>query len=240
MTRRCEARAVARRSSRSSSRVRTTAICLVIPFISLVGGAPKGEAGSLDLAWTGPTINADGTPLVDLAGYRIYLGAAGLPRCPDDESFGAVAVPPSAPTSGETLAYQVPGLTPGTTYVALITAVDSSGNESGCAGPVSGVAQADLSVSPGGAVSFGSTTVGTATTATFTIQNASGSTIAGRATVGAPFSVVSGGSFSLAPGASETVTVRLQPTTGGIFASNVKFTAGGDTVSRTVTGSATP
>jgi hypothetical protein len=239
MTRRYEARAAARRSSRSSSRVGPTAVCLVIPFISLVVGGLKVEAGSLDLAWTGPTINADGTPLVDLAGYRIYLGAAGLPRCPD-ESFGAVALPPSVPTIGETLAYQVPGLTAGMTYVALITAVDSSGNESGCAGPVSGVAQADVSVSPGGAVSFGSTTVGTATTATFTIQNASGSTIAGRATVGAPFSVVSGGSFSLAPGASETVTVRLHPTTGGTFASNVKFTAGGDTVSRTVTGSATP
>ncbi len=221
------------------SRLRTTVVFLVIPVISLAVSALAVEAGSLDLAWTGPTINADGTPLVDLAGYRIYLGASGLPRCPD-ESFGAVAFPPSAPTSGETLAYQVPGLTPGTTYVALITAVDSSGNESGCAGPVSGIARADLSVSPGSAVSFGSTTVGTATDATFTIQNASGSTITGRATVGAPFSVVSGGAFSLAPGASETVTVRLLSTTEGTFASNVKFTASGDTVSRTVTGSATP
>jgi len=235
----CRQQTAARRSSRSSSRVRTTVGVLAVPFIALVVGALNGEAGSLDLAWTGPTINADGTPLVDLAGYRIYLGAAGLPRCPDEESFGAVALPPSAPISGETLAYQVPGLTPGTTYVALITAVDSSGNESGCAGPVSGVARPDLGVSPGGAVSFGSTTVGTATDATFTIQNASGSTIAGRATVGAPFSVVSGGSFSLSPGASETVTVRLFATMVGTFASNVKFSAGGDTISRTVTGSAT-
>jgi hypothetical protein len=239
MTRRCKIRTAARRSSRSSSRVRTTAICLVIPFIALVVGTLNVEAGSLDLAWTGPTINADGTPLVDLAGYRIYLGAAGLPRCPD-ESFGAVALPPSAPTSGETLAYQVPGLTAGMTYVALITAVDSSGNESGCAGPVSGVAQADVSVSPGGAVSFGSTTVGIGTDATFTVQNLTGSNITGRANVGAPFTVVAGGSFSLAPGASQAVIVRLLSTTVGTFASNVKFTAAGDTVSRTVTGSATP
>ena len=124
------------------------------------------------------------------------------------------------------------------TYFAVVTAVDLSGNESSCSTPASGAARADLSVSPAGGVNLGSTTVGTAVDTTFTVQNTTGSSLTGTASVGAPFSVVSGGSFSLAPSASRTVIVRLLSTTVGSFASNVNFTANGDTVSRTVTGSA--
>lgn len=239
MPRHCETRTDARRSSRSPSRVRTTVFFLVLLCSSSVVGTLNAEAASLDLAWTGPTTNADGTPLTDLAGYRIYLASAVPPRCPDASFGAAVASSAPAPVTGEAVAYQIPGLAAGTTYVALITAVDSSGNESGCAGPVSGVAWADLNVSPGGAVNFGSTTVGTTTDATFTVKNATASSLTGSATVGAPFSVVSGGSFSLAPGASQAVIVRLASPAAGTYASNVNFTANGDTVSRTVTGSAT-
>ncbi|MFQ5610302.1 MAG: putative Ig domain-containing protein, partial [Woeseiaceae bacterium] len=32
------------------------------------------STGSVTVSWTAPTLNADGTPLVDLAGYRIYYG----------------------------------------------------------------------------------------------------------------------------------------------------------------------
>ena len=219
---------------RPYSRRRTTALVL----ISIVVGALNVEAASLNLGWTGPMTNADGTPLTDLAGYRVYLGSGVPPPCPD-ASFDAVASTSAAPTTGETVTYQAPGLSASVTYVALISAVDLAGNESGCAGPVSGLARADLSVSPAGAVNFGSTTVGTAVDTTFTVQNVTGSSMTGAASVGSPFSVVSGGSFSLAPGASQAVIVRLLSTTVGNFASNVNVTANGDTVSRTVTGSAT-
>jgi hypothetical protein len=207
-------------------------------LVSIVAGALNVEAASVNLGWTGPTTNADGTPLTDLAGYRVYLGTAVPPLCPDT-SFGAVPASSAAPTTGETVAYQVPGLTASVMYVALISAVDGAGNESGCSGPVSGLARADLSVSPAGAVNLGSTTVGTAVDTTFTVQNVTGSGMTGAASVGSPFSVVSGGSFSLAPGASQAVILRLLSATVGSFASNVTFTANGDTVSRTVTGSAT-
>ena len=30
--------------------------------------------GSMTLSWTAPTLNTDGTPLMDLAGYKIYFG----------------------------------------------------------------------------------------------------------------------------------------------------------------------
>jgi len=219
---------------RPHSRRRTTALVL----ISIVVGALNVEAASLNLGWTGPMTNADGTPLTDLAGYRVYLGSGVPPPCPD-ASFDAVASSSAAPTTGETVTYQAPGLSASVTYVALISAVDLAGNESGCAGPVSGLARTDLGVSPAGAVNFGSTTVGTAVDTTFTVQNVTGSSMTGAASVGSPFSVVSGGSFSLAPGASQAVIIRLLSTTVGSFASNVNFTANGDTVSRTVTGSAT-
>jgi hypothetical protein len=232
MTHRCEA--LARRSSRLPAWRRTTALVV----IALLVGALRVDAASLTLAWTGPTTNEDGTSLTDLAGYHVYLGSGATPPCPG-ASFGAVAASTSSPTTGEAVAYQVPGLAAGVTYVALITAVDVSGNESGCSGPVSGVARADLAVSPVGTVNVGSTTVGTAVDTSFTVQNATGSSLTGRASIGSPFSVVSGASFSLAPGASQVVTVRLLSSTAGTFASNVNFTANGDTVSRTVTGSVT-
>jgi CARDB len=57
--------------------------------------------------------------------------------------------------------------------------------------------------------------------------------------VGAPFSIVSGGSFTLAAGASQNVVVRFRPTAAGSFAGNVNFTAQGDTIARGVTGATT-
>jgi hypothetical protein len=39
--------------------------------------------GSAQLSWTKPTTNTDGTPLSDLAGYRIYYGR--LPDAPSDQ-----------------------------------------------------------------------------------------------------------------------------------------------------------
>ena len=86
MTCRRDAQAVARKSSRSRSRRRTIALVL----ISIVVGALNAEAASVTLAWTEPTTNADGTRLTDLAGYRVYLGTAVPPPCPD-ASFDAVA-----------------------------------------------------------------------------------------------------------------------------------------------------
>ena len=72
---------------------------MALVLISIVVGVLNVEAASLDVSWTGPTTNADGTPLVDLAGYRVYLGAAAPPPCPGTP-FGAVASSSVAPTTG--------------------------------------------------------------------------------------------------------------------------------------------
>jgi hypothetical protein len=37
---------------------------------------PTASAGSITLSWVAPATNADGTPVSDLAGYRVYYGNA--------------------------------------------------------------------------------------------------------------------------------------------------------------------
>src|SRR5215831_3937558 len=196
----------------------------------LLVGALYAEAGSVSISWSPPTTNDDGTPLTDLAGYRIYLGTS-PPAC-GGTPFRTI-------TSAQAASTIVTGLTAGTIYFARVTAVDSAGDESACSGTASGAAHADLGVTPATATSFGSVTTGEAVDRTFVVQNTSAASITGTATVAAPFSLVSGGSFTVAAGASQTVTIRFRPTTSGTFVSNVVFTAGPDTVSRSVSGTGT-
>jgi hypothetical protein len=75
--------------------------------------------GSVTLSWTAPTQNADGTPLTDLAGYRILYG--NTPGGPYDRT---VTVSNPGVTS-----YVINQLSPGT-YYFVARALDNSGNES--------------------------------------------------------------------------------------------------------------
>jgi hypothetical protein len=204
---------------------------------AIVGaGALRADAASLDATWTAPTTNADGSLLVDLAGYRLYLATA-TPSCPGP-SFHSLGSATVAPTPGQTIAYRISSLVAGATYFTAITAVDAAGNESQCTAPVSAVAHADLSVSPTASINLGTTTTGTAVDATFTVQNPTASTVTAATSVSAPFSVVSGSSLTLAPGASQPVTLRFRSTAAGSFVSNVTFSANGDTLSRTISATA--
>jgi hypothetical protein len=211
---------------------------LLIAALALVGTiTANAHAGSLPLQWNAPTTNADGTALADLANYRIYMGTT-LPTCPS-ASFHLVSSSTPTPAPGEVVASRIVGLSAGTTYFVRVTAVDASGNESACSPSVNGSAQADFAVAPTTATSFGSIAVGSTVNRTFTVQNTGLASLSGSVSVGAPFTILSGGSFSLAPGASHTATVRFAPTAAGSFAGNVNVTAGGDTLSRAVTGAAT-
>jgi len=81
------------------------------------------------VAWDAPTANADGTPLTDLAGYKVYYGTtAGGP-------YG------NSRDAGNATTYDLTGLTQGTTYYIVATAYDTSGNESVYSDEVSGAAQ---------------------------------------------------------------------------------------------------
>jgi hypothetical protein len=74
--------------------------------------------GSATLSWLPPTTNTDGTPLTNLAGYRIYWGTA-----PGNYSSSTTVMNPGLTT------YVVGNLTPNTYYFA-VTAVSSAGAES--------------------------------------------------------------------------------------------------------------
>ena len=82
--------------------------------------APELAAGdrSLSLVWEAPLTNEDGSPLNDLAGYRIYYGSR-------SGSYGAsVAV-----NNPAALSHRLESLAPGTYYV-VVKAVNSAGAQS--------------------------------------------------------------------------------------------------------------
>ena len=81
--------------------------------------------GSVTLTWTPPTENDDGTPLTDLAGYRIYWGT----------SSGVYPNSVTLNNPGLT-SYVVENLSPGT-YEFVATSVNSAGTESAYSNPVS-------------------------------------------------------------------------------------------------------
>src|SRR5919204_3969998 len=130
---------------------------LVIAVVLLVAAAPA-FAGTLDASWIAPTTNRDGTPLTDLASYRLYYGTSN-PPCPGS-SFVQVSAAAASPTANQSVVSKLTGLRTGTLYYVAVTAVDSSGNESPFSTPVqSGVAAIDFAVSPTGTIDFGNVTV---------------------------------------------------------------------------------
>ncbi len=73
-------------------------------------------AGDAILTWTAPTQNEDGTPLVDLAGFKIYGGQAQGGPYPV-----TIDVPDPLATT-----FTVPNLTDGLTYFFVTTAYNSA------------------------------------------------------------------------------------------------------------------
>jgi len=91
------------------------------------GGNTDGGSGVATLTWTPPTTNEDGTPLVDLAGYKIYYGTA-------SRSYpNSITIANPGITS-----YVIDNLASGTYYFAA-TAFNYSGGESDVSNEVSKV-----------------------------------------------------------------------------------------------------
>ncbi len=116
----------------------TSRICLIACLVLALfgcgqGGGSSGSGGSVGtgpgsaaLSWQAPTTNEDGTPLADLAGFKVYYGTVS----PIDKSNG------QSIDVGNTTAYTLSGLSLGTHYFT-VTAYDISGNESPLAQEVS-------------------------------------------------------------------------------------------------------
>jgi hypothetical protein len=197
--------------------------------------AIPGEAGILDASWAAPTMNADGSPLTDLAAYRVYYGTSGTP-CPGGTFLQTASATPN-PGPGQTVSVRFTGLSTTLLYSVAVTAVDTSGGESTCSTLASAVARLAIAASPTGTVSFGSVNVGSFVDRVFTVSNTAGGTVSGTVSTSAPFSIVSGSPLNLVGlGATQAVTVRFRPTTSATASANVSFAAGGDIITRLATG----
>ncbi len=95
-----------------------TGAAVIGPFDITVTAPAANPPGSATLTWVAPTLNTNGTPLTDLAGYHIYYGTSATQLSQevilDDAS---------------TTTYVINGLTTGT-YYFVVTAVSSAGTES--------------------------------------------------------------------------------------------------------------
>ncbi len=106
-------------------------LILILGGCSGGGGDSEGTAGNggtINLAWDAPTTNVDGTPLTDLAGYKVYVGTA-------PGTYG------TSGNVGNVTTYILSGLTSGQTYYIAVTAYDSDNNESDYSNEVSGPAK---------------------------------------------------------------------------------------------------
>ena len=203
---------------------------------TLLGAAAQADAATLNLTWTAPTTNANGTPLTDLAGYRVYIDTSS-PACPGGPSH-AVASTTDSPGSGQTVSSRITSLTASATYFIRITAVDDSGNESGCSPQVSGVAGSDIAVTPHDHRELRHPRRPASTAdRTFTVQNTSTAAVSGTASVGRAVLRSSPAGRSLSGPALPRPSWRASsPPPPGTFAGNVNFTVDGDTLSRALSG----
>ena len=78
------------------------------------------------LSWTAPTTNVNGTLLLDLQEYRVYL--ASTPPIPLAAPIAVVPAAAPNPPAGLTVTWPCSGQ-PAGQYYAFVTAADTSGNE---------------------------------------------------------------------------------------------------------------
>lgn len=100
----------------SMDQVSQESVASVVAAATPVAAVAPPTLASVTVSWSAPTRSADGTQLLDLAGYKVYCGKA--PRV-YDQSFNV----------GNVTSYRLTGLPPGTYYLT-VSAVDSAGNES--------------------------------------------------------------------------------------------------------------
>lgn len=89
-------------------------------IILLLVSIPVSAFEGVPLSWQAPTENVDGSPLTNLASYRIYYGLSSR------EYTGSIDI-----VAGEnSYSISLPGATIGTEYYIAMTAIDALGDES--------------------------------------------------------------------------------------------------------------
>src|SRR5215813_8998329 len=85
-----------------------------LTFNGILLVAASSHAGILTVSWTPPIANTDGSPLTDLALFRVYYSIFDSP-CPGS-TFVEVASPSLIAPANETISFQLTGLTAGASY----------------------------------------------------------------------------------------------------------------------------
>ena len=88
--------------------------------------APTSATGTIELAWSAPATKADGSALIDIAGFIILIGTA------SGEYTRSITI--QSPTASS---FTVADLPPGATYYVAVKALDSANNESAASAEVS-------------------------------------------------------------------------------------------------------
>ena len=94
------------------------AVVVLVLVISGIVMALPATPNPTTISWTAPTLNTDGTPLTDLAGYKIYYGTA----------TGVYGTPKDV---GNVMTYPISSVvTTKGTYFLVVTAYNTAGDES--------------------------------------------------------------------------------------------------------------
>jgi len=99
------------------------------------------------------------------------------------------------------------------------------------------IAPSHLVVSPASR-NYGAVAVGQSSNQTFSVMNTGQQTLTGSASVGSPFAIISGSSYSVPGGETNTVTVGFSPVAAGSFTGAVIFASDGGNSTNAVTGTA--
>ena len=151
-------------------------------------GAVTAQAAQAGLSWNAPSTNSNGTPITDLAGYKLYVGNA-------SRSYQQKL------DMGKITNYSVANLTDGSTYYFAVTAYNSAGVESPYSTEVSKAFPAVVTTH---VITASSATGGTVTALSNTRVNAatSGTTTITSVTVNHAASQA----FSIAPAAGYSIS----------------------------------
>lgn len=122
------------KSTKSKRLCRLLTILAVIYSI-FAFNASTLTAGTATLSWSPPTTNADGSPITDLAGYKIYYGTA------SGNYSQSIDV-------GNVTTYTFSSLADGNTYYFSATAYNSSGSESALSNEASKTLSPGADVTP--------------------------------------------------------------------------------------------
>ena len=107
----------------------------VMPALLLAGCAAKGV---LDVTFTAPATNTDGSPVKDVVSYRVYYSSTMNAPCKSGGAHVAIATAAKGPLPpDQQFVVRLTGLTMGELYFVAVSAVNSRGAESDCTSPAS-------------------------------------------------------------------------------------------------------